>query len=369
MPQIDYQQKWERYCQKELAVLLPMLKKLGFRIKKNQPHLAGERYLMQNVTTTSGKKLILIGQRIRDNQKVLIKATSDKSGSKEIKHERILRQALKKINFAYRIFFSPKEILFIEQNGLTVFIQVFLENEYSFLERPLERQFFLALKAFKTQESAQATAYRHKRLIKKTFGHREAKDYLKTFERFQKKIKKELPNKKQLQSSLKRAQLFLQKNLGTIDQYSGFLTHTDFVPHNFRIKGSKIYLLDHSSIRFGNKHEGWARFLNFMALHNPKLERILIEYIKTNKTEEELFSLQLMRIYRLGEIIYYYIQTLSKCSGSLLKLNQTRINFWSRMLKAVLNNKRLSQKTIREYTRIRDSLRSRKEKERQKVLY
>jgi hypothetical protein len=369
MPQISNKQMWEKYCQSELTALLPILKQLGFRIKKKQPHLIGERYLMQAVTTTSGKKLILLGRRIKDNKKVIIKATSDKEGSKEIKYERTLRQALQKINFAYQVFFSPQEILFVEQNGFTILIQAFLENERSFLERPLKEQFFLALKAFKAQESAQATAYRHRRFTKKIFGNKEAKDYLKIFELFRKEIEKSLPNPKKLQALLRKAQSFLQKNAETIDQYSGFLTHTDFVPHNFRISDNKIYLLDHSSIRFGNKHEGWARFLNFMALHNPKLEQALVEYVKINKTEEESLSLQLMRIYRLGEIIYYYTNTLPKSSGDLLKLNQARIDFWSQILEAVLKNKILLRKTIQEYIRTRDSLRDQEEKERQKVLY
>jgi len=369
MPQINNKQMWGKYCQSELTALLPILKRLGFRIKKKQPHLIGERYLMQAVTTASGKKLILLGQRIKDNKKVIIKATSDKEGSKEIKYERILRQALRKINFAYQVFFSPQEILFVEQNNFTVSIQAFLENESSFLERSLKEQFFLALRAFKAQESTQATAYRHRRFIKKIFGNKKAKDYLKTFETFRKEIEKSLPNSKKLLALLKKAQSFLQKNAETVDQYSGFLTHTDFVPHNFRVSGNKIYLLDHSSIRFGNKHEGWARFLNFMALHNPKLEQALIEYVKINKTNEELLSLRLMRIYRLGEIIYYYTKTLPKCFGNLLKLNQARIDFWGQILEAVLKNETLPQKIIQEYIRTRDSLRDQEEKERQKELY
>ncbi len=369
MSHINDKQIWGKYCENELAAVLPILKQLGFSIKKKQPHLIGERYLMQAVTTISGKKLTLLGHRIKDNKKVIIKATSDPNGLKEIRHERMLRQAIQKINFAYKFFFSPQEILFTKKNGFTIFIQVFLENERPFLERPFKKQFFLALKAFKAQEGAHATAYKHRHFIKKTFGSKEAKDYLKTFKKFRQGIKEGLPKQKKIQALFKKAQSFLEKNTETIEQYSGFLTHTDFVPHNLRVKENKIYLLDHSSIRFGNKYEGWARFLNFMALHNSKLEQTLVEYVKNNRTEEESLSLQLMRIYRLGEIIFYYTNTLPKSSGDLLKLNRSRVIFWSQMLQAILNKTVLPKEIIQEYIQKRDLLRDKEEKIRQIGLH
>ena len=49
-----YKKEWEEYKERELSALLPILDKLGFEIEKEQPHIGGERYLMQAVTTTSG---------------------------------------------------------------------------------------------------------------------------------------------------------------------------------------------------------------------------------------------------------------------------------------------------------------------------
>jgi len=271
---------WDAYVARERTALEPVLASLGYTLDHVQPHLGGERYLMQAITTHSGRKLILLGTRMSDGKRVVIKATGDTSGTRELEHERVCRQALKEINFAYQVLFSPEELLFTTVGARTIFIQAFIEQESTFLARPLTEQFALALKAFKAQESAHATTYKHQRLIERTFGRMDSVEYLKTFERF---------------GAPQAAYEFLQKNKDTIDQYSDFLTHTDFVPHNIRIANGKIYLLDSSSLRFGNKYEGWARFLNFMTLYNPALETALVQYVRDNRTPEESLALRLMR--------------------------------------------------------------------------
>src|SRR5690606_17976906 len=143
-----------------------------------------------------------------------------------------------------------------------------------------------------------------------------------------------------------------------IEQYCGFLTHTDFVPHNFRIKDDILYLLDFSSLQFGNKHESWARFLNFMTLYNPELESLLIDYVDQNRASEERESLQLMRLFRLGEIITYYVKNVSQSDGSLKTLNQNRVQFWADVLAAEIENKRVSRDIVKNYQTNRDQLRS-----------
>lgn len=365
----DAKKEWDDYTSRELAEVTPVLNRLGFYLESEQPHLGGERYLMQAVTTAHGRKLILIGHRSKDGEKVVIKATSEPAGIREIEHERRYREALRRIRFAYQIFFSPREISFTKHNGFVISVQEFLESARSFLSRPTKEQFLLALKAFKAQESAHATTYRHRRFIEKTFGNKEVQDYLRAFSAFKTDISNALPEKKELRELLESAEHFLRDNAEIIEQYSGFLTHTDFVPHNFRVIGEDIYLLDHSSIRFGNKYEGWARFINFMALHNPELAQILVEYVKDNRTPEETLSLKLMRLYRLGEIIFYYTNTLSKSSGDLLILNQARVAFWTRVLEAVLYDKPVPQDIVEKYRRTRDSLRSKEEKLRQVKLH
>lgn len=369
MPPDAARQAWEAYRARELAVVAPMLAKLGFELEPEQPHLGGERYLMQAVTTASGKKLILLGRRAKDGMRVVIKTTSDTGGKRELEHERKCRRVLHKINFAYRVFHSPAEILFTERSGYLISIQAFIEQERPFLARPLEEQFALALTVFKAQEGAHATTYGHERLVRTSFGTMETAAYLRTFAGFKDNILRELPDEHALRRPLDEAFALLEKERETIEQYCGFLTHTDLVPHNIRVKGGDIYLLDHSSLRFGNKYEGWARFVNFMALYNPPLAEALREYVRLNRTSEESLSLKLMRVYRLGEIIWYYTNTLKKCSGNLRLLNEARVRFWSRVLDAVLHDETTPPEVLAEYRRTRDALRSEDEKFRQKDLH
>lgn len=354
MPHPSAQQNREGYREQQLATVTPILKELGFALQAQQPHLGGERYLMQAVTTASGRKLILLGYRVSDNTRVVIKATGDPEGMRELEHERSCREILHEIGFAYKIFRSPEEILFKHTRGFLISVQAFISQEKPFLARDLKEQFSLALTAFKAQESAHATTYKHLRLIRHTFGSMNAGDYLRLFARMSENL---------------RARDLLEKHRETIEQYCGFLTHVDFVPHNFRIAHGEIFLLDHSSLRFGNKYEGWARFLNFMTLYNPALEKALTKYIALNRTPEESLSLRLMRIYRLGEIIWYYRDKLPHSRGNLYTLNSKRVEFWSTVLDAMLEDREVPEATIAEYRRVRDSLRSPEERERQVDLH
>ncbi len=360
---------WEKYKEHELEALTPILKKLGFALNKDQPHTSGERYLMHAVTTTSGRKLIILGYRIKDNLPVVIKATSDKYGRKELIREHMCTNVLHKINFAHDSFFSPNEILFTKKNNYTISILEFIEQKREFIKRPIKEQFTLALKSFKSQESAHATTYDHRRIVSKTFGQQNSIQYIEMFDEFIYNIIKKRIDDTRLHKILENAQHFLKENVATIEQYCGFLTHTDFVPHNFRVVNDVVYLLDNSSLRFGNKYEGWARFLNFMTLYNPELERAFVDYVRLNRTKEEVLSLKLMRIYRLGEIIWYYVNTLSKSSGNLYKLNNERIGLWSTILNNVMNDEIVSTKYLESYRIKRDLLRSHEEKLRQNNLH
>lgn len=360
-------QQWGEYCEKELLAIRPLLAHEGFVLEEEQPHIRGERYLMQAVTTISGIKIILLGRDL-SGTKVVIKATRDVRGRSELIHERTCREVLKKIDFAGEVFHTPKERAFIEHNGYTISIQNFIEQECTFLERPLETQFEFALRAFKAQESAHATTLKHRRLIGSIFGIRDAKTYLTTATSFVAQIHEKLDND-DINKILQKALETLTSHENIIEQYTGFLTHTDFVPHNVRIVDGTMYLLDHSSLTFGNKYEGWARFINFMTLYNPPLQRALEEYVRLNRTEEESVALRMMRIYRLSEIIWYYVRTLEKSEENLLVLNTERIHFWTEILSCVLNEKEVENKTLEVYKTRRDSLRSAEEKNRQRDLH
>lgn len=366
--QNDSKRAWEEYCESELARIRPILMQHGFILDEIQPHISGERYLMQAITTASGKKLILLGTD-REGKKVVIKATRDKSGMGEILHERSCRNLLKKIDFAGDVFNTPEELALLTDGGYTISIQRFIDQECSFLERPLEAQFQFALQAFKSQESAHATTWNHRALIQNTFGIRDVGTYLHTFATFKANIKIALPTDKDLHVLLDNAETVLHEHRTVIEQYSGFLTHTDFVPHNIRISGNIMYLLDHSSLTFGNKYEGWARFLNFMTLYNPPLEQALVHYVRDNRAPQESISLRMMRIYRLGEIIWYYVRTLDASAGNLLALNTERIHFWTEILSYIQKDITVPESIVEEYKAKRDSLRSDDEKQRQKGLH
>ena len=358
---------WNEYLKTEIPIVGKIISQHGYALEEDQPHIKGERFLMQALTTASGQKLILIGHDT-DGRKVVIKATSDKNAKGELIHERTCRKLLHQIDFAYDIFHSPEELAFLSESNYLVSIQKFINQDRQFLDRPLEEQFDYALKSFKAQERARATTHKHVKQITNTFGNRTSGDYLYIYETFIILLKQnDIPNT--TLDLVKTGFHRLKSNQERIEQYSGFLTHTDFVPHNFRIYDNKLYLLDFSSLRFGNKHESWARFLNFMTLYNPELENLLITYVEKNRAPEERESLQLMRIFRLGEIITYYTNTLKNSAGDLLKLNQTRVKFWSNVLEAELGNKRINRETVEAYKNNRDTLRSQDEKNRQLGLH
>ena len=353
---------WEKYRESELARVVPILTDLGYILDEEQPHTKGERYLMQAVTTQSGKKLILLGSDKKTNERVVVKVTSSPDGIRELEHERTCRNVLAEIGFAYQSFLSPKELLFVRKGPYCISVQAFIAQEKPFLDRSLEEQFTLTLRSFKAQESAHAATYEHAQLVRKTFGSMNAAGYLRSFENF-------MTCSHGAEKLLANAYKTLCDGRYTIEQYGGFLTHTDFVPHNFRVLDNAIYLLDHSSLRFGNKYEGWARFLNFMTLHNRPLEALLLEYLRVNRAPEETKALGLMRVYRLGEIICYYTRTLPKSEGSLFALNEARIAFWTKVLAATLEGRTVGDDIVKDYVALRDSLRSEEEKERQVGLH
>lgn len=363
------EQHWKEYVEHELSMLIPVLSAHGFVLSDDQPHIRGERFLMQAVTTTAGKKLILLGTRKKDGAKVVIKASREQSGIDEIEHERMLREKLPTLLFSYDTYHAPEEIFYVNDRGLVISIQKFIEQTSSFLERPVKEQFAYALRALKAQEATRLTTTRHTRYISRIFENYTTREYLTNFKAFIETVRTTDPEVGAAIPLLEQVYAELQNDQYTLDQYSGFLTHTDFVPHNIRIKDDTIYLLDFSSLRFGNKHESWARFLNFMTLYNPELEAALLSYVSNNRAPEENRSLHLMRLYRLGEIITYYVGTLEKSEGDLRTLNTARIHFWGSVLAYTLKQQLLPDTVRLEYIKLRDSLRSNDEKKRQVGLH
>lgn len=364
MSQVDFHdEEWQKYQKEELKKISPILHRLGFSLDEFQPHASGERSVI------SGKKLVLLGRRLSDSVRVVIKGSSSPEGKTEMRDEQRRREALDAIPFAYRTFFSPKQLVRHEERGLLISIHLFLEQSCPFLEHTLDEQFFLSLAAFETQESAHAATYEHNRVIASAFPIYDAKRYLREMKNNNKDIKTIFPKLTELHKTIETAADLFENNLERIEQYTGFLTHTDFVPHNFRVLDKKVYLLDHSSLRFGNRHDGWARFLNFMILHNRPLETALVTYFKGNRSEEENESLALMRLQRLCEIIRYYARRTQKSTGDLQQLDHARVLFWRDVLNSQIQAQSIPQERIDAYIHLRDQLRTEEEKRRQKGLH
>lgn len=361
--QIDEQRAWNEYCARELGKITPILRELGFELDERQPHIGGERHL----TGSGGRKLVLLCHQASDGLRVVVKASSDPSGIAEMEREQTCRTVLDRIGFAYETFSSPKELLYAHKGQYLIAITEFIEQDMGFLERPLEEQCMLALRAFKAQESAHAATYEHARLIRRTFGELRSEEYLRAFERNIEEILRLAPGTDR--AFLDEASVLLAAYRISIERYCGFLTHWDFTPQNIRVRDGQLYLLDHSSLRFGNKYEGWARFINFMELYNPPLSAALRQYVRDNRVPEESLALKLMRIFRLGELIRYYAGWLPRTEGNLHALAEARLAFWETVLRYVLHDEEVPAETVETYKTVRDSLRSEEEKERQRGLH
>ena len=331
-----------------LAKITQIIEPLGFSLDQYQPHLSGERWLMMR------DKLVLIGYQNETKEKVVIKVSDKISGKKEIVREKKVRDIMNSLVFSDDSILFPAEIYFGLSNNHLVWVAKFIPQEKIFVQHSLEEQFFTALRAFETQEAFHASTYRHLREIGDTFPILTAQNYLDNFQKFS------------AGSALTKTFHYLADHRTIIDRYANHLIHTDFVPHNFRISGNQIYMLDSSSFCFGNKYESWARFLNYMLIHNPKLENLLLNYIKQNRSPEEYLALRLMRIYKTGYLLNYYAETLNKTTGDLHILTQRRLDFWHQVLGALIDDRPLSSEVLERYLVERDQLRSIEEKERQR---
>lgn len=362
--------QWESYREIELRTVLPVLTNLGYTLETSQVHTAGERFLMvgERDVGGGGYKLVLLGTRIQDNKKVVIKVSSAPRGKAEIETERAARETVRQLRFAYQSISVPDELVYAEEGAHRIFITEYIPQDQTFLSRPIETQFLLALDALKSQESFHATTSSHTRAIQR-FGTWDASDYLASFDRFMERSVLHDPENDVLASTLQRAHNVLLSGKTRINQYSNFLTHADFVPHNFRIRGGVLYLLDSASLHFGNKYESWARFSNFMLLYNRPLERALSQYVQDNRAPEESESFRLMRIYKLGTLLEYHTNAFSKTSGELNTLSKSRVTFWLSVMQSLLDSTEISDDAIATYTETRDRLRSAEEKKRQEALH
>lgn len=362
---------WLAYKEKELGSVLPILDELGYSLDKDQVLIGGERYLMLTRARDvggGGYKLILTGKRKSDDKKVIIKTSSTKEGKEELEREHNVRTILHALKFAYAPFLSPQELFYEYRKEFLISVTEFIEQPIPLLDHSLQDQFFLCLLALETQEGMQATTSSHFASVSRIFGIANTDTYINSFNAFSSSIQRRQPHNLRLSALLKEGEEYLKKHKECISLYSGFLTHSDFSPHNFRINGRNIYLIDHAALQFGNKHESWARLVNFMTQYNPDLEHLLIEYVRYNRPEEESLSLNLMRVYKLGFLIDYYTSSYERADENTQEIMRIRIDFWTDALEALLRGKKLSPQRVTEFLSTQEYLRSDEEKKRNKVL-
>jgi hypothetical protein len=346
----------------EINTISAILKPLGFTLEEKQPYVSGERFLM------AGSKLVLVGANA-EGTRVIIKTSSKPDGKKEITSEKKARDLMQTLVFAGKKILLPEELYFGEKAEYVFLITRFIPQDKVFVAYPIEEQFFIALSAFEAQESFHATTFEHTQAVKDVFPVLSSKEYLREFSRLKESVLKLHPEKS-LKSSLDKTETFLKENYVTIDRHSNYLTHTDFVPHNFRLAEHALYMLDcvpnYATVHFGNKYEGWARFLNFMMIHSPELEKLLIKYIRDSRGENEYLSLRLMRAYKIVFLIDFYARSLPKTTANLHTLTLARIAYWHGALNSILKDEPLPKEVVDQYVKTRNSLRTEEEKTRQK---
>ncbi len=356
----DAKKAWEQKMNVELPKVTKTLEELGYSLAEVQPNLIGEKFLMKT------SKFVLIGVRTSDKKKVIIKITHEREGKKELKKEREATENLKNLTLVRDSIKIASELYYGVHNGYLILINEFLEQDEVFVRLPIEEQFFLSLRAFSILESFYIATHEHERHVKKRFPFLTARKYLRRFKGYKKSILKAL-NNPEVEETLDRAYKTFKKNLPIVEKFSTYMVHEDFVPHNFRIQDDMLYFIDHEAILFGNKHETWARFINFMTLHNPRLESKLLEYV-AEKGKEEYTSLRMMQALKCTQLIEYYASSLEKCKGDVFELTKKRIFFWKTALEHILDDTQLHESIVKEFRGDRDSLRTQDEIERQRLL-
>lgn len=340
-----------------LAQVSRAIEKLGYALLPEQPHISGERALLTE------HKMVLEGVDGAD-ARVIIKVSWDRTGKAEIENEKHVRDTLRSLSFATDELREPRERFYGSAGNLRILITDYIEQTEIFVTRPLSEQFFIALRAFEAQEAFHATTYEHRKQIRKRFTSYTSDTYLMKFRSYIEDAHHN-PCDVPVADVLSRGYEMLRAGKDTIDRYGDYLTHNDFVPHNMRLNGRDLYVLDHTSFWFGNKYEGWARFINYMVVHNPELSRMLLAFVRTNRPQE-YDALRLMRIYKLGMLLSYYVRLLPKTSGNLATLTCVRIALWTQVLSCVMDDVPVPDELIDGYIRERSTLRSDEEKARQR---
>lgn len=357
----DHKKEWESKIATELPKVKGLLLELGYQLDEIQPNLMGEKFLMKI------DKFILSAKRISDGQKVIVKISKDSNGIKEIEADRNASKNLEKLPFALDSIKIAEEYYFDKKSGYIIFIIEFLEQETSLMKLPLDEQFYITLRAFDVLENIYLATKEHKKYVKDKFAIYTGELYLQKFTEYRDTINSIL-NDPHVDSIISSAKNLFLDNLNSVKKFEDFFVHEDFVQQNFRIKKDMLYFIDHEALRFGNLFETQARYLNFMLVHSPLLEKKYIEHLKINKDPERLTSLRMMRLLKCTQLLEYYAKSLQKTQGNEYAISKIRFDFWLSVLEHLMNDSVIHESIVNEFKDARNKLRSPEEIERQKLI-
>ncbi len=329
---------------------------LGITLDTTQLNIGGERSIM------SPYKYVLTGIKNNTQEKIILKCSNHPKGIKEIKNEHHIQNTLNSLPFSEQELLMPEEIFFGKKNNYTVLITLFIEQRKIFTDYSLEQQFFMSLHLLEYQETLHATTKEHRSSIRNLFPYNSPDFYLNHYQSMGDEIKSLWSG---TNDTIDIGFDFIKKNASLLNMFDRYLIHTDLVLHNLRINNRQFYLLDCVSFRLGNKYESWARFINFMEIHNPKLVPLLKQYIKDDRGETEYTTLSLMRIYKICFLMRFYAKSLQKTKGNLHSLTRARLVFWQHVLSSVIHDIPVSDKERITYYKQRNALRTEIEKKRQ----
>lgn len=345
--------------QKELQPIERLLGQLGFALERHQPHISGERFLM------SPNKMVLVGKRVDDKLRVIIKVSRIARGRLEIKQEKRVRDALTAISVPHPGMFFPQEIYYGKRGAYVLLITEYIRQNRVFIAYALDKQFKFVRQSLQTRESIRVASLGQSGRGRKVLPVLRTKDYLEGYKAFQASALRNYQTRG-IEEAMQAGLDFLAKHKAVMNKFSKYLVHSDFVPHNFRIRDNKVYILDAAAFHFGNKYEELARLLNYLVVHNPALEQKLLAYVSQELSKSDYLDLKLMRVYKLGFLLQYHTQALAKTSGDLLALTIHRIEFWEEVLRSVLHDKSIDTNIVQVFIENRDNLRSTDEIARQK---
>jgi hypothetical protein len=347
---------WHERLEREIARVREKISSLGYLLEDDQPHVKGERFLL------GGSTKVVLHAIDKNGVRVVVKASTSPEGVLEIKQEKRVRDMLGRLSFAADTFKVPQEIHYDEDGAGVLFLTEYIEQKEVFAERSLEERFFMALRALEAQEAFHATTYEHLREVKEHFPLFDANAYISSTRGFA----RDLESVPGILPLLHDVAAMLDTNRTRIERYGNYLSHSDFVPHNIRVQGRTIWLLDYTSIHFGNKYESWARLINYMLIHDTELAEALLSYVRSDRGEDEAEALRLMRAYKAAFLTAFYARSLRKTDGNYRALTELRVALWMGITRKLLDGAPFPEADAERYIRERDTLRSDEEKARQR---